>query len=127
MGRLEGKVAIVTGASSGMGAAITKRFAAEGAKVIAIARRKEKLQGVIDEVVRKGGTAIAVSGDVAKEEDVKNAVKTAVREFGKLDIVVNNAGSLDRVAPAWVSLRPVVGPADRAVTLPTTRARLRRS
>ncbi|MCK9298894.1 SDR family oxidoreductase [Methanoculleus sp. YWC-01] len=99
MGRLEGKVAIVTGASSGMGAAITKRFAAEGANVIAIARRKEKLQGVIDEVTGKGGTAIAVSGDVSKEEDVKNAVKTAVDTFGKLDIVVNNAGSLDRVAP----------------------------
>ena len=82
-----------------MGAAITKRFAEEGAKVIAIARRKEKLQCVIDEVTGKDGTAIAVSGDVSMEEDVKNAVKAAVDTFGKLDTVVNNAGSLDKVAP----------------------------
>ncbi|WP_292518309.1 SDR family oxidoreductase [Methanoculleus sp.] len=99
MGRLEGKVAIVTGASSGMGAAITKLFAKEGATVLAIARRKEKLQGVIDEVTQAGGKAIAVAGDVSKEEDVKGAVKMAVEQYGKLDIVVNNAGSLDKVAP----------------------------
>lgn len=99
MGRLDGKVAIVTGASSGMGEAITKRFAEEGATVIAIARRKEKLQGVIDSVTAKGGKAVALSGDVGNEQDVKNAVKTAVEQYGKLDIVVNNAGALDKVAP----------------------------
>lgn len=99
MGRLDGKVAIVTGASSGMGEAITKLFAKEGASVVAIARRKEKLQGVIDEVTSGGGRAIAVAGDVSKEEDVQNAVKTAVEKFGRLDIVVNNAGLMDRMAP----------------------------
>ncbi len=99
MGRLDGKVAIVTGASSGMGEAITKLFAAEGATVLALARRKEKLQGVIDGITAKGGKALAVAGDVSKEEDVKKAVKTAVEKYGKLDIVVNNAGSLDKVAP----------------------------
>ena len=99
MGRLDGKVAIVTGASSGMGEAITKLFAKEGATVLAIARRKEKLQHVIDEVTKKGGKAVALAGDVANEADVKNAVKTAVEQYGKLDIVVNNAGALDKVAP----------------------------
>ncbi len=99
MGRLDGKVAIVTGASSGMGEAITKLFAREGATVLAIARRKEKLQRVIDEVTAKGGKAVALAGDVSKEDDVKNAVKTAVEQYGKLDIVVNNAGALDKVAP----------------------------
>ncbi|MFA7199358.1 MAG: glucose 1-dehydrogenase [Methanoculleus sp.] len=97
--KLENKVAIVTGASSGMGAAITRRFAKEGASVIAIARRKEKLQSLIDQINAEGGKAIAVAGDVSKEEDVRNAVKTAVEKFGKLDIVVNNAGVLDKVDP----------------------------
>lgn len=99
MGRLDNKVAIITGASSGMGEAITKRFAQEGAMVVAIARRKEKLQGVIDEITADGGKAVAVVGDVTREEDVWNAVKTAVDTFGKLDIVVNNAGILDKVDP----------------------------
>lgn len=99
MGKLDNKVAIVTGASSGMGAAITRLFTQEGATVIAIARRKEKLQSFIDEVAREGGKVLALSGDVAKEEDVRNAVRTAIEKFGKLDIVVNNAGALDKVAP----------------------------
>ena len=99
MGRLDGKVAIVTGASSGMGEAITKRFAKEGATVLAIARRKEKLQGVIDEITAQGGKAVAVSGDVTNQADVENVVKTAVEQYGKLDIVVNNAGLMDNMAP----------------------------
>ena len=99
MGRLDGKVAIVTGASSGMGAAITRRFAKEGATVLAIARRREKLQAVIDEITVQGGKAVAVAGDVAKEEDIRNAVATAVEMYGRLDIVVNNAGVLDKTDP----------------------------
>lgn len=98
MGKLDGKVAIVTGASSGMGAAITRLFTQEGATVIAIARRKERLQNFVDEVTAEGGKVMAVSGDVSKEEDVQNAVKTAVDRYGRLDIVVNNAGLLDRMA-----------------------------
>lgn len=99
MGRLDNKVAIVTGASSGMGEAITKLFAKEGASVVAIARRKEKLQGVIDEVTANGGKATAGAGDVSKEEDVQNTVKTALEKYGKLDIVVNNAGIFDLAIP----------------------------
>lgn len=97
--KLENKVVIVTGASSGMGAAITRRFAKEGAKVIAIARRKERLQSLIDGITAEGGKAIAVAGDVTRDADVENVVKTAVQEFGRLDIVVNNAGLLDKFVP----------------------------
>ncbi|WP_067075669.1 SDR family oxidoreductase [Methanoculleus horonobensis] len=97
--RMKDRVAIVTGASSGMGAAIAERFAEEGASVIVIARRKERLQSLVERITAAGGKAIAVAGDVTRDEDVENAVKTAVREFGKLDIVVNNAGLLDRFVP----------------------------
>ena len=99
MGKLDNKVAIVTGASSGMGAAITRLFTQEGATVIAIARRKEKLQSFVDDVAREGGTVLALSGDVAKEENVRNAVRTAIETYDRLDIVVNNAGLMDRMAP----------------------------
>src|SRR5450756_2248885 len=89
MGKLESKVALVTGASSGMGYEIAKLFAKEGASVVAIARRKEKLADLVAKIEADGGKAIAVAGDVTSEEDVQNAVKTAVQTFGKLDIVVN--------------------------------------
>src|SRR5674536_293056 len=99
MGRLENKVALVTGASSGMGYEIAKLFAKEGASVVAIARRKEKLADLVAKIEADGGKAISVAGDVTREEDVQNAVKTAVQTFGKLDIVVNNAGMLDKMRP----------------------------
>ena len=98
MGKLDNRVAIVTGASSGMGREIAELFAREGASVVAIARRKEKLQDAIDAITARGGTAIAVSGDVSREEDVRNAVDAAVEGYGRLDVVVNNAGLLDRMA-----------------------------
>ncbi|HBT85914.1 MAG TPA: 3-ketoacyl-ACP reductase [Clostridiaceae bacterium] len=97
--RLENKVALVTGASAGMGNSIGKLFAKEGASVVLIARRKEKLEELVNEIKNDGGKAIAVAGDVTNEEDVQNAVKTAVDEFGKLDIVINNAGMLDKMDP----------------------------
>jgi NAD(P)-dependent dehydrogenase (short-subunit alcohol dehydrogenase family) len=99
MGRLENKVALVTGASSGMGYEIAKLFAKEGASVVAIARRKERLAELITKIEADGGKGIAVAGDVTNEGDVQNAVKTAVLQFGKLDIVVNNAGILDKMKP----------------------------
>ena len=99
MGKLDNRVAIVTGASSGMGKEIARLFAGEGASVVAVARHKEKLQGVIDEITRAGGKATAVAGDVSKEEDIQNAVKAAVEKYGRLDIVINNAGLMDKMAP----------------------------
>jgi NAD(P)-dependent dehydrogenase (short-subunit alcohol dehydrogenase family) len=99
MGKLDNRVAIVTGASSGMGKEIARLFIQEGASVVAIARHKEKLQGAIDEITLTGGKAIAVAGDVSKEEDIRNVVKAALEEYGRLDIVINNAGLMDTMAP----------------------------
>ncbi len=99
MGRLENKVAVVTGASSGMGYEIAKLFAKEGASVVVIARRKKRLEDLVAQIEADGGKAIAVPGDVTNAEDVQKAVNTAVQQFGKLDIVVNNAGVLDKMRP----------------------------
>lgn len=99
MGKLENKVAVVTGASSGMGEAIAKLFASEGASVVAMARRKERLDDLIKEIEADGGKAIAVAGDVTIQEDVDNSIKTAVDKYGKLDIVINNAGLMDKMQP----------------------------
>jgi NAD(P)-dependent dehydrogenase (short-subunit alcohol dehydrogenase family) len=91
MGRLTGKVAVVTGAASGIGRASAKLFAAEGAKVVAVDRAKAIAETV--EVIKdNGGTAIALEADAANERDVANFVDTAVGEFGKLDVIYANAG-----------------------------------
>ncbi len=92
MARLDGKVAVVTGASSGIGEAAVRALAAEGAAVVAGARRKERLDGLVDEVTRDGGKAIAVECDVTDEEQAHDLVHRAVEEFGRIDILVNNAG-----------------------------------
>lgn len=99
MGRLEDKVAIVTGATAGMGRAISKLFAKEGASVALIARRENLLKELVEEIEADGGKAIYVVGDVTIQEDVDNLVKTTVDTFGKLDIAVNNAGVLDAITP----------------------------
>ena len=89
--RLENKVAIITGAGQGIGAATARRFAEEGASVVLAARRLELLQAVADDIEAAGGTAMARSVDVADEEAVRALVNDTVEQFGKLDIVVNNA------------------------------------
>lgn len=93
--RLENKVAIVTGANSGVGAATAKSFAAQGAKLVICARRKEALDNIADDIRSAGGEVIAVSADISKDEDCRRVVETAVETYGKLDILVNNAGVLD--------------------------------
>ncbi len=92
---LTGKVALVTGASSGMGRATAIALALQGAKVVVAARRIDKLQALVAEITSRGKEAVAVQMDVTKRADVDNAVSVAVKEFGKLDILVNNAGVLD--------------------------------
>jgi NADP-dependent 3-hydroxy acid dehydrogenase YdfG len=89
---LEGKVAVVTGASSGIGEATVRALAAEGASVVAGARRKERLDGLVEEVSRDGGKAIAVECDVTDESQAHDLVHRAVEEYGSIDILVNNAG-----------------------------------
>jgi NADP-dependent 3-hydroxy acid dehydrogenase YdfG len=92
MAKLDGKVAVVTGASSGIGEATVRSLAAEGAAVVAGARRKERLDGIVEEVTQGGGKTIAVECDVTNEDQAHDLVQKAVEEFGKIDILVNNAG-----------------------------------
>lgn len=94
MKALAGKVAIVSGASSGIGCAAARLFAAEGAKVVAIARRRDALERVVDVICRAGGVAVALAGTVADEALHRAAVATAVERFGGLDVAFNNAGTL---------------------------------
>ena len=91
--RVEGKVAVVTGASKGIGAAIAKQLAAEGAAVVVnYASSKEGADQVVNEIEAGGGKAIAVQGDVAKSEDIKHLFAEANKAFGRLDVLINNAG-----------------------------------
>src|SRR6478736_6405225 len=93
MSRLTGKVAIVTGASMGIGAGIAKSLAAEGAAVVVnYASSKEDADRVVAEITGKGGKAVAVQGDVSNASDVQRLFGETKRAFGKLDVLVNNAG-----------------------------------
>lgn len=92
--RLEGKVAIVTGASSGIGRATAKLFAAEGARVVAGARRAGELEELVAEIRAAGGDAVALAGDVRSEAYAGALVELAVARYGKLDIAFNNAGTI---------------------------------
>jgi len=93
MGKLTGKVAVVTGASKGIGAGIAKGLAAEGAAVVVnYASSKEGADRVVAEIAEKGGAAIAVQGDVSKAADVLRIFAETKQAFGHLDILVNNAG-----------------------------------
>ena len=89
---LSDKVAIVTGASRGIGRAIALALAAQGAKVVASARNAEALAQLAEEIKAQGGDALAVVGDVALEDDANNLVKQAVEAYGQVDVFVNNAG-----------------------------------
>jgi 3-oxoacyl-[acyl-carrier protein] reductase len=91
--RLDGKVAVVTGASKGIGAGIAKHLAAEGAAVVVnYAASKEGADKVVDEITKAGGKAVALQGNVAKKAEVERLFTAAEKAFGKIDILVNNAG-----------------------------------
>lgn len=97
--RLEGKSIVVTGASSGMGKAIVELFAKEGANVIAVARRLERLEELAASLADAPGRVIPMRGDVSVQADNEAAIDLAVSEFGKLDVLVNNAGVMDDMGP----------------------------
>lgn len=100
MGRLSGKTAIVTGASSGIGRATALLFAAEGAKVVVGARRASELDQLVSEIHAAGGDAAALAGDVRAEDYAKALVALAVERYGRLDIAFNNAGTLGEAGPS---------------------------
>jgi NADP-dependent 3-hydroxy acid dehydrogenase YdfG len=90
--RLAGCAAMVTGASSGIGEATAVQLAADGARVALVARRKERLDGVVARIAAAGGTAVVIAADIAEEAAARQAVAQTVEAFGRLDILVNNAG-----------------------------------
>jgi len=99
MAALNGKVAIVTGASSGIGRATALLFAQEGAKIVVSARRQVELEALVSEIKEAGGQAVAVVGDIRDEAVAERIVGTAVAQFGGLDIAFNNAGGTGEMAP----------------------------
>jgi NAD(P)-dependent dehydrogenase (short-subunit alcohol dehydrogenase family) len=100
MHRLSGKVALVTGASAGIGLATAKLFAAEGAKVIVGARRESELNALVAEIGAYGGAAASLAGDIRSEDYAKALVALAVKQYGKLDVAFNNAGVLGEGGPS---------------------------
>ena len=97
--KLKNKSIVVTGASSGMGKAIVERFVREGANIIAVARRRERLEELAASLAGLEGKVIPYVGDVSKEETMVGAIDLAVKEFGRLDVLVNNAGIMDDMSP----------------------------
>ena len=95
MNRLENKVAIITGGNSGVGAATALKFASEGAKVIITARREAQLLEVAEQVRAAGGDVLPIVSDISSADDAKRVVALTLEKYGKIDILINNAGVLD--------------------------------
>jgi len=93
VGSLRGKIVLVTGASAGIGWAVALAFAAKGANVVATARRKQRLRELCEQIVAEGGKAAYLAGDAAEEATARDAVALALAEYGRLDILINNAGA----------------------------------
>src|SRR5215469_11378140 len=100
MNRLQGKVALITGASAGIGRATAKLFAAEGARLVLGARREAELKRLVDEIESAGGSAVALAGDVRSEDYATALVALALQRYGRLDIAFNNAGTLGETKPS---------------------------
>jgi NADP-dependent 3-hydroxy acid dehydrogenase YdfG len=101
---IEGKVVVITGGSSGLGEATARYLAEKGAKVVLGARRVEKLEKIASEIKENGGEAVALKTDVTKAEDVKALVKKAKDTFGKIDVLINNAGIMPLAPMAAVKV-----------------------
>lgn len=90
--KINGKVIVITGASSGLGEAAARHLSQEGAIVVLGARRAERIKALADEINKKGGKALAITTDVTKAQQVKALVDIAVKSFGRIDVLINNAG-----------------------------------
>lgn len=99
MGVLASKVAIVTGASAGIGAATARLFAKEGAAVVVAARREFELEALVEAIKQEGGQALAVVGDIGDENFARRLVEETLERFGKVDVAFNNAGILGAMGP----------------------------
>jgi NAD(P)-dependent dehydrogenase (short-subunit alcohol dehydrogenase family) len=102
--RLEDRVAIITGASSGIGKTTALQFAREGAKVVVAARREQESLEVVSEITSNGGSAIYVQTDVGKWDQVENMVSAALSKYGRLDCAFNNAGLSGRLTEGWLTI-----------------------
>lgn len=89
---IQGKVVVITGASSGLGEITARQLSALGAIVVLGARRKERIEALAEEISKNGGKALAITTDVTDVNQVKNLVDTAVKEYGRIDVIINNAG-----------------------------------
>ena len=99
MSQLNGKVAIITGASSGIGRAAAMLFARQGARLVVTARREKELDALVSEIGFNGGEAVAIVGDAGDERIARQAVETAIEHFGGLHVAFNNAGTLGEMGP----------------------------
>lgn len=97
MKQLCGLITIVTGASSGIGKAIAEVYAEEGATVVLVARNQEKLDAVVSGIAALGGKAMSIAADVTSEDDVANVFSTVLEKFGRVDVLINNAGVTTRL------------------------------
>jgi len=98
---LQGKTAVVTGSSAGVGRAIAIEFARQGANVVCCARRENRLRETVDLITREGGQALAVQADVTSREDVRNVASSALDRFGRIDVLYNNAATFLAIGAAW--------------------------
>lgn len=103
--RLEGKVAIVTGGGRGIGRAISCGYASEGAIVVIAARTRQEIDGTAEMIKRKGGKSLAVKTDVCDARQVRNLVRKTIVEYGKIDVLVNNAGTGNDVRDTITRIR----------------------
>jgi len=98
---LQGKTAIITGASAGVGRAIAIEFARQGANVVCCARRKDRLGETVGLIETEGGHALAVPADVTKKEQVENVARSAMDRFGRIDVLYNNAATFMAIGAVW--------------------------
>lgn len=104
MRKLQGRIAVVTGASSGIGAACARAFSAEGASLVLAARRAERLAGLVREIEANGGIAIACATDCTSENDVEDLFRVVDEKFGRVDLLLNSAGIADHTPTDTITL-----------------------